>query len=171
MSKTDLPADYYGIRPDQGILADPNDVATIEAIIHASYECISGEAGQPRDWERLQTLFLPDARWIRTGPLTEGVTGHKIMNTMDYKHQMNDFLVQNGFFETEIHSVIEGFGNIAHVFSTYESRRKADDKKPFMRGINSIQLLYDGTRWWVVTIMWQHENATQPIPEKYLPKS
>jgi hypothetical protein len=58
--------------------------------------------------------------------------------------------------------------NIAHVWSTYESRHKEDDPQPFMRGINSIQLLYDDSRWWIVTVYWQHESPEDPIPEKYL---
>ena len=46
----------------------------------------------------------------------------------------------NGFFEHEISRTVETFGSISQVFSTYESRRRADDEKPFARGINSIQL-------------------------------
>jgi len=37
-----------------------------------------------------------------------------------------------------------------------------------MRGINSIQLFYDGSRWWIVSIYWQQESPEYPIPEKYL---
>ena len=65
----------------------------------------------------------------------------------------------------------ESFGNITHVFSTYESFRSKSDAEPFLRGINSIQLLNDGKRWWVVNIYWTPETTESPIPEKYLPKS
>ena len=57
---------------------------------------------------------------------------------------------------------------IAHVFSTYESRHSLSDPEPFMRGINSFQLMHDGKRWWIVNVMWQHEAADLPIPERYL---
>jgi hypothetical protein len=53
------------------------------------------------------------------------------------------------------------------VFSTYESRHALADAKPFERGINSFQLLYDGQRWWVVTIYWQGERPGLPIPPQY----
>jgi hypothetical protein len=75
---------------------------------------------------------------------------------------------RNGFFEKEIARRTEQFGHIAHVWSTYESRHQADDPEPFMRGINSIQLIYDDTRWWIITIYWEHEGVDSPIPERYL---
>jgi hypothetical protein len=74
---------------------------------------------------------------------------------------------KDGFFEKEIARRTEQFGHIAHLWSTYESRHAAEDPEPFMRGINSIQLFYDGSRWWIVTIYWQHESTEHPIPEKY----
>jgi hypothetical protein len=77
-------------------------------------------------------------------------------------------LEQNGFFEKEVSRRVEKFGNIAHVFSTYEARRNADDQKPFMRGINSIQLMNDGLRWWIVTVFWQAEDEKNPLPAEYL---
>ena len=76
-------------------------------------------------------------------------------------------LVANGFFEKEIHRVEERFGGVAHIFSTYVSRRTAEDEEPFTRGINSFQLKYDGDRWWVVNIFWQGENPNTPIHAKY----
>jgi hypothetical protein len=170
-SNKSYPAEFFGKKPGAAGLPDanPEDVATIESIIRASYETLSGPAGQPRDWDRQRTLFLPEAHSIRTGKLPDGSVACRVMTTSEYIAQINDWLVQNGFFEREIHRVVEQFGNIAHVFSTYESHRNADDPQPFMRGINSFQLLSDGRRWWIVNIMWQHESPEYPIPSKYLP--
>ena len=78
--------------------------------------------------------------------------------------------MDNGFYEVELHRDVEQFGNIAHVFSTYESYRSKDDTEPFMRGINSIQMLYDGKRWWIINVYWMQESEEHPIPQKYLPK-
>ena len=75
-----------------------------------------------------------------------------------------------GFYERQIASITEAFGNVAHVFSTYETRFTASDLKPFERGINSIQLVRDGGRWWVVTIFWDIEGPEMPIPPRYLPR-
>ena len=77
-------------------------------------------------------------------------------------------LEEQGVFEKEIARRTETFGNIAHVFSTYEVRRKAEDKEPFIRGINSIQLMNDGKRWWIVTVFWEAERPDNPLPKKYL---
>ena len=76
---------------------------------------------------------------------------------------------ENGFFEKEIHRKVDTFGNIAQVFSTYESFYSESDETPFMRGINSIQLLNDGKRWWVINIYWAQETEEDSIPKKYLP--
>jgi hypothetical protein len=164
-----MPPDYYG-KPLPKISARPEDVATTESIIKAMYECISGPPGKPRDWRRLDSLSAPGSRSIRTGRLADGSMSCKVMTSEEYQQQMNDWLVKNGFFETEIHRTEERFGNIAHVFSSYESRHRESDREPYMRGINSIQLLYDGARWWVLNVMWQHESPEFPIPKKYLPE-
>ena len=149
-------------------VANPADVASIEAIINAAYDSISGEAGKKRDWNRMRSLFIAGARMIPIDDSPDGKITPNILDIDGYIARSNDFLEKNGFFEKEVARRTEQFGHIAHAFSTYESRHKADDAKPFMRGINSIQLMYDGTRWWIVTIFWQHEKANDPIPEKYL---
>ena len=77
-------------------------------------------------------------------------------------------MAKDGFFERELARRTDQYGNIAHVFSTYESFHKATDKEPFARGINSFQLLNDGKRWWVLTIYWQAETPDNPIPKEYL---
>ena len=77
---------------------------------------------------------------------------------------------ENGFFEKEIHREVNTFGNITQAFSTYESFRSETDELPFARGINSIQLLNDGNRWWIINIYWTQESEQNPIPEAYLPK-
>ena len=147
--------------------ANPADVASIDAIVAAVYDVISGPAGKKRDWDRMRSLFLPGARLIPTGPRQAGGYGSRVLTVEDYVTRGGPMLEKEGFFETESARKTESFGQIAHVFSTYESRH-APGEKPFQRGINSIQLVNDGTRWWIVTIFWQGEDEKNPIPEKYL---
>ena len=149
--------------------ADPADVASIDAIMTAVYEVISGDAGVARDWDRFRSLFAPGATLSPTGPAPDGAYGRNIMTPDEYAERAGAWLEENGFHEVEINRVTEQYGMIAHAFSTYESRNMASDPEPFARGINSFQLLYDGTRWWVVSIFWQQESEEHPIPEKYLP--
>ena len=142
--------------------ANPTDVTSIDAIITAAYESISGPAGQKRDWNRVRSLFIPDARLIPTakhaGKHDVGLAP-QVLNVESYIARVEPYFQANGFFEKEIARRTEQFGRIAHVWSTYESRHNPDDPEPFMRGINSIQLFDDGSRWWIVTIYWQHESA------------
>jgi hypothetical protein len=149
--------------------ADPSDVSSIDAIMTAVYDVISGPAGEKRDWGRFRSLFVSGARLI---PVALDQNGERMEARMlspeGYTERSRAYLEENGFFEKEIHRVVEQFGPIAHVFSTYESRHTAEDAEPFARGINSFQLLNDGDRWWVVTIYWTGESPELPIPAKYL---
>jgi hypothetical protein len=148
---------------------DPADVSSVDAIMKAVYDVISGDAGKTRDWDRFRTLFHTDARLIPTGknPQT-GVITARVLSPEDYIKRSEPFLVKEGFFEREIARRTEQYGNIVHIFSTYESRHKLDDKTPFARGINSFQLYNDGKRWWILTIFWEGETPENPIPKQYL---
>jgi hypothetical protein len=123
----------------------------------------------PRDWDRFNSLFAPGARLTPIGPRKDkpGI-GIFVMTPKDYSDRAGAYFDKNGFVEREASRKSERYGNIMQVFSTYESRHDAKDEKPFARGINSFQLYYDGTRWWVVTIMWQEETPENPLPKEFL---
>ena len=151
--------------------ARPEDVESVDAILNAVYDVISGPAGETRDWDRMRSLFLPEARLIPSGQAQDGSTRYLIWSPEEYISTAGGQLEANGFFEREAFRVEERFGYIAHVFSTYESFRTVEEMEAgshFMRGINSFQLLFDGERWWVVQIYWQGETPDQPIPDRYL---
>jgi hypothetical protein len=150
--------------------ANPADVSSMDAIIAAVYDVISGPAGKKRDWNRMRSLFIPGARLIPTGPRPAGGYGSRALTVDEYIGRAGPLFDKEGFYEREAARQTELFGQIAHVFSTYESRHSPDDAKPFQRGINSIQLMNDGKRWWIVTIFWQGEDEKNPLPEKYLKK-
>jgi hypothetical protein len=148
--------------------ANPADVASIDSIIAAVYDVISGPAGKKRDWDRMRSLFMPGARLIPTGPRPGGAYGSRVLTLDEYIERSSGFFEKEGFYEKEVARATEQFGQIVHAFSTYESKHATDDAKPFARGINSIQLMNDGKRWWVVTIFWQGEDEKTPLPAKYL---
>ncbi len=151
--------------------AKPGDVASMDAIMAALYDVISGPAGQKRDWDRMRSLFLDGGHMVGTARRQNGEFGHRTMDSVDAYVALNaKTLEERGFFETEIGRHVDTYGNISQVFSTYEARFNKTDEKPFMRGINSIQLWNDGNRWWIVSILWQSENEHQGIPEEYLRK-
>ena len=144
------------------------DVATIDGIIKAYYEVISGPAGQPRQWSRDRTLYIPDIRFVAMSEDKNGKAVAHIASHQQFVDASDAALVKAGFYESEIHRVTETFGHIAHVFSTYESRQKKDGPV-IARGINSLELFYDGKRWWVASAIWDDERPDNPIPAEYLP--
>jgi len=154
-----------------GPAANPADVESIDAIIKATYDVISGPAGKKRDWERERSLFYPGARLIQTATVAgrnDVDLAPLVLDVEGYIERVEPLFAKEGFYETEVARRVEQFGRIAHVWSTYESRHDPSEKEPFMRGINSIQLFNDGARWWILSIYWQHESKQDPLPQKYL---
>jgi hypothetical protein len=159
-------------------VAKAEDVKSIEAITAAIYDCISGPAGKARDWDRFRSLFVPDARLMpvrvpRPSADPAAPPQHNDISPStveDYIARSSPFMLSQGFAERGVANRVEAFGNIAHVWSTYESRHSFADPQPFARGINSISLIKDGDRYWVVQILWDSERPGSPIPEKYLGK-
>jgi hypothetical protein len=147
--------------------AKPEDVGSIDAILAALYGVISGPVGQARDWNRMRSLFIPGGRLMPTAIRQDGSVVTRIMEVNDYIATSGPALERMGFTERELARRVEQYGHIAHVFSTYEGRMETDPT--VIRGINSIQLLNDGTRWWVVSVYWEAERPDNPLPAQYLP--
>jgi len=146
----------------------PADVATIDGIVRAYYEVISGPAGQPRQWARDRTLYIPNVRFVSISESSGGKAPSRIMTHQEYVDRTDAPLVAKGFDEREIHRTVLRYGEIASVFSTYESRQTPAGPV-IARGINSLQLYFDGTRWWIVSATWRDESAARKIPSEYLP--
>jgi len=145
-----------------------SDTQSIENIIHALYETISGPAGMDRDWDRFRSLFFPGARLVRTFLEEDGTPRALAMDAYAYQADTSGYFVRESFYEAEIANRIERFGTIAHVLSVYESRHEPTDPVPFKRGINSIQLFNDGSRWWIISVLWDNEREGNSIPKQYL---
>ncbi len=142
------------------------DVTSIDATIAALYDVISGDPGTARDWDRFRNLFKPEARLIPTRKSPQEELTLQALTPEDYVKLFSS-RISTGFFEKELHRTTEQYGTIAHVFSTYETKEKRDG--PITnRGINSIQLFFDGKRYYIVNIFWCAEGLGFPLPEKYL---
>jgi hypothetical protein len=150
--------------------ANIEKVQTIDSTIETLYSVISGEKGEDRNWQLFNFLFHPDAKLIPVANQENGLYNARYITPEEYIASSGKWLVENGFFEKEIHRTVNSFSNITQVFSTYESFHSEADEVPFMRGINSIQLLNDGQRWWVINIYWMQESKENPIPKLYLPQ-
>ena len=144
--------------------ADPADVASIDAVIGALYAVISGPAGEPRDWDRLRGLFLPTARMIPVQRAPDGSTRFRAITVAEYIESSGPVLQRMGFTEKEIERRVHRFGDVAQAFSSYEGHAEGQTE-PVASGINSIQLIHDGTRWWIASLAWSPTRDDLPLPE------
>lgn len=149
--------------------AAPTDVATPEAIVLALYDAISGPRGEERDWGRLRSLFDPRVRFL----IGRWVADPEHPRDVVYAWDLESFVAEgrsawqeDGFWETELAARVERFGNVAHVFSAYESRVGSVDAEPIGQGVNSVQLLRHDGRWWITSIAWDVEDGDVRLPEK-----
>ena len=149
-------------------VAAPADVESIDAICKALYASISGPAGQARDWNRVRSLFHRHHKML---PIVRGRSGMQVvaLTVDDYVQRSGPMLERDGFFEQEQARQVLQFGDLVHVWSTYAGRRALADAEPFLRGINSIQLVREVGRWWVLQIAWEQEADAGPIPAGFLP--
>jgi len=148
--------------------ANPKDVESVDAILAAVYDVISGPAGD-RDWNRFRSLFVPEGRLVPIRKNADGSFKHQILSVDDYAKNAGNFFKKEGFFERDISHRTDQFGQLAVVFTSYASRHTADlSEKPFARGINSMTFYNDGKRWWCLSIIWDSERPDNPIPDKYL---
>lgn len=151
---------------------DPADVESIDAIMRALYETISFAPGNEPDWERLRGLFLTDGSFIPPRDPSEDST--QVLGVEAFIHrakrriQGTEALQEKGFYEVEVSRRIDQFSNIAQVLSVYEGRFGSKEDDFAVRGVNSVQLLFENDRWWVVGIMWADETEDNEIPESLL---
>jgi hypothetical protein len=143
--------------------AAPADVASPEAIIQAVYAVISGPKGLARDWPRLRSLMAPGGIFAVTGTPKTGSLRTRVIPLEDFISGSTKAVASEGFYEHGVLGNVWRYGHIATVSSPYESRH-APGEAPFARGINSFQLSYDGTRWWIVSISWEAETPAFPLP-------
>ena len=146
--------------------AKAEDVKSMDAILRAIYDVISGPTGG-RNWNRFRSLFLPQARFTQVATAPDGSKTVITWSVDEFVRDAGEVFSKEPFYEKSIVNRPETFGNITQVFSSYASRHSPADK-PFERGINSIQLLNDGKRWWVLSILWDSEREGNPLPAKSL---
>ncbi|MEQ9298057.1 MAG: DUF4440 domain-containing protein [Cyclobacteriaceae bacterium] len=138
------------------------DVSTISGLIKASYEVVSGAKGAKRQWERDRSLHHPDAVYAYTRS-----DGEQVALTLSEFHGDTDAMImETDFYESEITREVRIFGNIAHVWSTYQTQLVKDGPVE-RRGINSIQLIYQEDRWWIISWIFDKEKVGQVIPRTF----
>lgn len=144
----------------------PEDIETLDGIIKAYYEVVSGPAGEPRQVERDRSIHHPDALVGISGVDRDGNAFMQTM-TLDEYHERSAAGGNPAFYEVEIHREVQTFGNVTHVWSTYAW--STEENGPVGgRGINSIQLYNDGERWWVMSWIFDSERSDNFIPSAFV---
>ena len=142
--------------------ANSADVASIDAILKAMYEVISGPAGE-RNWNRFHSLFRPDAKMGASVQRANGTTVFRTFTPAEYQKNNAPHFQQRGFYEEELGREARQFGNLAHVQSAYQYRFDPGAKVE-KRGVNYLTLVKADGRWWITQLIWQEENGDNPIP-------
>lgn len=169
------PADRRPAQPAAKRSSD-SDGASVDAILAALYASVSHDSATEPNWERMRSIFLQVGMLIPPkNPKSDMFT---VLDVDGFEQRVREGMAAakakgdpTSFFEREIARRLDCFGNVCQAFSTYESRRAPSDEKPFVRGINSIQLVNDGRRWWIASVVWDTERADNPIPAQYLPNA
>lgn len=134
---------------------------SIDALLGSLYEAISGPAGS-WDPEAERHFFWPGARLCRSGVDEAGKPWLRSMDFDEYVADVVPFLKQTDFFETEVRRETHRFGNLAQVRSYYEARHSPSDQQPERRGINFMELYFDGDRWWILAMAWDNDRPGIP---------
>ena len=158
LKKIDIPA----------VAPRPEDVASIDGMVKAWYDIVTVPKGSRPDWARDHSLYTPETRFLSVGEDKNGKLRGTIFDHVMYASGVGPGLESKGFYESEIHRVTHRFGQTAHVMSTYESRNTKDGPV-IARGVNSIELFNDGSRWWITYAQWDEERPGNPLPKELLP--
>jgi hypothetical protein len=134
------------------------DLAGIDAAIRGVYEVISGPPGQKRDFDRMRSLFAPNATMKAIGP--KGLRGGTVE---DYISRNAAILEKEGFTERELGRRVEVWGGLATTWSAYDGRTANGSFHE--RGINSFQLVKVDGKWLVASVLWQEETPGNPLPK------
>jgi hypothetical protein len=152
----------------------PADAASVESIVAALYASVSHAPDASPDFERMRGIFLYVGMLVPPAKPGEEIKVSDVDGLSDRYEKSaaarkDKAEAAAGFFEREIARRTDCFGKVCQVFSTYESRHTSSDAAPFERGINSIQLVRDGKRWWIASVAWDIEKPDGVIPAQYLP--
>jgi hypothetical protein len=138
------------------------DAESSESIVHTAYALISGRAGETRDWKRWKSLHAPGARLIPIEAVGDELRAPNVMNTDEYIASRSPFFEKQSFYEWETSREELRRGQLVHVWSNYEAAEEPGGKV-IRRGVNSIQLWDDGTRYWILSVAWDAVDAKNAV--------
>jgi hypothetical protein len=145
------------------------DVASVDAVVRATYDAISSTGSHGPDMKRFQSLFTPQAQLIDVS-YREGKPAMKVRSIQEFVDLVSSLPARRGRYEREIARRTERYGNLVQVWSTNKFGF-IGKPKPDGYGINSISLTWDGQRWWIIAVSWKNQTPGQMVPQKYMPRA
>ena len=156
--------------PNRPHAALPSDVSSIDSLVRALYDVVSGPAGI-RNWDRMRSLFDPKAIVGGVTKGSDGQLGHVSWAVEHFIQMETPYFEKTPFYQREVNRIEHRYDCIADVFSTCEIRHKPSDENPFERGITSIQLYRSDGRWWILSTDFESDDIGVAVPKNYLPRA
>lgn len=140
-------------------------------LVEALYRMVSFGPGPEPDWEMFRDVFLENAIIVFS---PRGTRPMRAMGVDGFIQDWRDFfrdaeLEDKGFFETIAAMKVDQFGGLAHAWVIFEPRIGEASPERQIRGLDSIELSYDGRRWWIAAITTDFEGPGHKIPPDLVP--
>lgn len=142
---------------------DSAAVKTIDGTINEVLKIVSGEKGATRNWEAFRFLFTPNAQITVLRHEKNNKNVPVTYSLEEFVRLGMRFYENDGFIEYELTKTIDEYNGIAHAFQSYYAKELDVEEQ----GINSYQLVHDGKRWWIVSLLWTNNRNGVPLPEEY----
>ena len=136
-------------RAQQVLTKYGDNVATLDGIIKAYYDVVTIKKGEKISYERDSLLHVPGVRVASAGLDANGKPFLTYAGLKEFHRQSDAYMEKTGFYEKETKRTVQNIRNIYHVWSSYESRTE-EGGRVIAQGVNSIELYYDGKRFWIL---------------------
>jgi hypothetical protein len=145
------------------------DVSSIDGMVRAYFEVVSGPAEKKRQWGRDATLYIPGIRFLIFRQDKNGKTSLRTLTHQEFVDESEAAMAGQAFYEREVHRITHRAGNVAHVFCTAEQKHSPDGPVEG-RSVDSLEMFWDGSRWWITNAnIWEVESQGHPLPKEFLP--
>ncbi|WP_276390714.1 hypothetical protein [Eudoraea chungangensis] len=138
------------------------DVVSIDAIITAYYDVVSGSSDDPWEFERDKNIHSKNAFITRLDENGEADT-----HTLEAEYIPIGLAPKEDFYEKELKRKVSKYGNIAQVWSAFEIRTDPDVESK-IKGLNSIQLHYENERWWIDSWTCEMESEKSLVVKEFI---
>ena len=138
-----------------------NDTSSVTKALYAT---ISGPAGAARDWTLHDSLFAPGGCSYVLYPDANGTRQAEVLTQEQYRTTRQPYFDANDFYEIETAHHADVRGDIALVFSEYDSRRTPEGPA-FDTGVNALMMVRIAGEWRITSIAWHAGTIATSLRE------